>query len=241
MEVTEFNAPPGPRRDGTRLRMSRRAPLGRRGGRRGVRTPTGRRWASRPTTPPSGSPTTSSRRHSHATRASVSDRPRDDDESRLSRAEQSGVEAGDAEPAARGQRGVRGALRPRLPDPGSRSQRRRDPRRAGAPPRQRRRLRARGDGHRAPRHRAAASRRAGADEPGDHPRPRHRRRPPARGVPVDPGETPTASLATAVTDADGRVGELGPERLAAGTYRLRFDTAAYARTGGAEPSSPRWS
>jgi 5-hydroxyisourate hydrolase len=53
---------------------------------------------------------------------------------------------------------------------------------------------------------------------------------PAAGVPVrlegvsgaDAGE-----IARASTDADGRVRELGPERLPAGAYRLVFDTAAY--------------
>ena len=60
---------------------------------------------------------------------------------------------------------------------------------------------------------------------------------PARGVPVTL-EGADGVLASAVTDADGRVGELGPERLPAGTYRLRFDTAAYARTGGAEAFFP---
>lgn len=34
-------------------------------------------------------------------------------------------------------------------------------------------------------------------------------------------------IAEAVTDADGRAKQLGPERLAAGAYRLRFDTGAY--------------
>lgn len=34
-------------------------------------------------------------------------------------------------------------------------------------------------------------------------------------------------IAEAVTDADGRAKQLGPERLAAGGYRLRFDTGAY--------------
>ena len=49
---------------------------------------------------------------------------------------------------------------------------------------------------------------------------------PAAGVPVTL-ENADGVLATATTDRDGRVGELGPERLPAGTYRLRFDTAAY--------------
>jgi 5-hydroxyisourate hydrolase len=34
-------------------------------------------------------------------------------------------------------------------------------------------------------------------------------------------------IAEAVTDADGRAKQLGPETVAAGTYRLRFDTGAY--------------
>nr|BFF11860.1 hydroxyisourate hydrolase [Microbacterium flavescens] len=34
-------------------------------------------------------------------------------------------------------------------------------------------------------------------------------------------------IAEAVTDADGRASQLGPERVAPGDYRLRFDTGAY--------------
>ncbi|MGF6822951.1 5-hydroxyisourate hydrolase [Microbacterium sp. ZKA21] len=34
-------------------------------------------------------------------------------------------------------------------------------------------------------------------------------------------------IGTGLTDADGRVKDLGPERLESGAYRLRFDTAAY--------------
>ncbi len=60
---------------------------------------------------------------------------------------------------------------------------------------------------------------------------------PAPGVPVTL-EGAEGVLAAAVTDADGRVGELGPDHLPAGTYRLRFDTAAYARTGGAAAFFP---
>jgi len=36
-----------------------------------------------------------------------------------------------------------------------------------------------------------------------------------------------AQVGSGSTDADGRVKELGPERLASGVYRLRFDTGAY--------------
>jgi len=58
---------------------------------------------------------------------------------------------------------------------------------------------------------------------------------PAAGVPVrlerlaDGRPTP---LATAATDADGRVRELGPDRVEAGGYRLTFDTAAYFADSG---------
>ncbi|MET3923605.1 hydroxyisourate hydrolase [Arthrobacter sp. UYEF20] len=39
-------------------------------------------------------------------------------------------------------------------------------------------------------------------------------------------------LATGSTDADGRIKELGPDRLSSGTYRLGFNTGAYfAATG----------
>ena len=50
---------------------------------------------------------------------------------------------------------------------------------------------------------------------------------PAAGVPVTL-EADGGVLASATTGADGRVGDLGPDLLAPGTYRLRFDTAAYA-------------
>lgn len=60
---------------------------------------------------------------------------------------------------------------------------------------------------------------------------------PAAGVPVrlsriDP--TSTAVLAEATTDDDGRVAELGPDQVPAGTYQLRFDTAAYCAVTGQE-------
>ncbi|WP_432476823.1 hydroxyisourate hydrolase [Nocardioides sp. GXQ0305] len=44
---------------------------------------------------------------------------------------------------------------------------------------------------------------------------------PAQGVPVTLSDADGATLAEAVTDADGRVGSLGGE-LATGSYRLRF-------------------
>ena len=36
-----------------------------------------------------------------------------------------------------------------------------------------------------------------------------------------------AQIAAGATNADGRIPELGPDELEPGTYRLRFDTAAY--------------
>ena len=60
---------------------------------------------------------------------------------------------------------------------------------------------------------------------------------PAAGVPVRLSRLDAdrlSVLAEAVTDADGRVGELGPEQVAPGTYLLRFDTAAYCAATGQE-------
>jgi 5-hydroxyisourate hydrolase len=50
---------------------------------------------------------------------------------------------------------------------------------------------------------------------------------PAAGVPVRLETRSGALLGDGVTDADGRVGALGPPNLAEGVYVLRFDTAAY--------------
>jgi 5-hydroxyisourate hydrolase len=52
---------------------------------------------------------------------------------------------------------------------------------------------------------------------------------PAEGVPVrlESITDTVTTLATAKTNADGRVGDLGPDRVEAGTYRLVFDTASY--------------
>lgn len=53
---------------------------------------------------------------------------------------------------------------------------------------------------------------------------------PAAGVAVELDGHTTGEwvhLASGTTDAQGRVKDLGPERLASGTYRLRFNTGAY--------------
>jgi 5-hydroxyisourate hydrolase len=47
---------------------------------------------------------------------------------------------------------------------------------------------------------------------------------PAAGVGVTLEQDGTV-VAQGTTDPDGRVGDLGPDRLDPGTYRLRFDTA----------------
>lgn len=52
---------------------------------------------------------------------------------------------------------------------------------------------------------------------------------PAAGIPVRLEalhDSPTV-LASATTDEDGRVPQLGPDRVEPGTYRLVFDTATY--------------
>ncbi|KQO84027.1 MULTISPECIES: hydroxyisourate hydrolase [unclassified Frigoribacterium] len=50
---------------------------------------------------------------------------------------------------------------------------------------------------------------------------------PAAGVPVVLTDESGEVIASAVTDDDGRVGDLGPDSLPAGVYRLVFDTAVY--------------
>ena len=45
-------------------------------------------------------------------------------------------------------------------------------------------------------------------------------------------------VARATTDDDGRVQDLGPERLAAGTFRLTFETGAYFAATGVETFFP---
>ncbi|MDQ4113248.1 MAG: hydroxyisourate hydrolase [Actinomycetota bacterium] len=73
---------------------------------------------------------------------------------------------------------------------------------------------------------------------------------PAAGVPVrlsriDPDPTSGADsdnavvLADAVTDDDGRVTDMGPDQVPAGTYQLRFGTAAYYAATGQECFYPQ--
>lgn len=73
---------------------------------------------------------------------------------------------------------------------------------------------------------------------------------PAAGVPVrlsridsdptsDPDSDNAVVLADAVTDDDGRVTDLGPDQVPAGTYQLRFGTAAYYAATGQECFYPQ--
>jgi 5-hydroxyisourate hydrolase len=45
-------------------------------------------------------------------------------------------------------------------------------------------------------------------------------------------------LGEGVTDADGRIGTIGPDRLEAGDYTLRFDTGSYFADAGVEAFYP---
>ncbi len=62
---------------------------------------------------------------------------------------------------------------------------------------------------------------------------------PAAGVPVTLRDGAGVILARAQTDADGRVKELGPEELPAGSYCLVFDTARYFELIDLETFYPR--
>jgi 5-hydroxyisourate hydrolase len=64
---------------------------------------------------------------------------------------------------------------------------------------------------------------------------------PAPGVPVRLESVSGAGceeVGRASTDADGRVRDIGPDRLPPGTYRLVFGTAAYFDQQGAEGFFP---
>ena len=50
---------------------------------------------------------------------------------------------------------------------------------------------------------------------------------PASGIRVTLESRSGTPFGEGVTDADGRIGSIGPERLGAGDYVLRFETAAY--------------
>lgn len=64
---------------------------------------------------------------------------------------------------------------------------------------------------------------------------------PAAGVPVRLERVTSGGaeqVASGTTDADGRIRELGPEGLAAGTYRLVFGTGDYFADSGQDTLYP---
>ena len=61
---------------------------------------------------------------------------------------------------------------------------------------------------------------------------------PAQGIRVELETMDGSRLGDGATDADGRIGTLGPERLGAGDYRLRFATGDYHRAQGAAAFYP---
>jgi 5-hydroxyisourate hydrolase len=61
---------------------------------------------------------------------------------------------------------------------------------------------------------------------------------PAAGVAVVLLAPDGAELATAVTDADGRVGSLGPDTLESGDHAIRFATGPYFAARGVETFYP---
>ncbi|MFB7892313.1 hydroxyisourate hydrolase [Microbacterium sp. NPDC056044] len=61
---------------------------------------------------------------------------------------------------------------------------------------------------------------------------------PARGIDVVLATADGAEVASGVTDEAGRIADLGPERLAAGTYRLTFATGDYFAAAGRETFYP---
>lgn len=62
---------------------------------------------------------------------------------------------------------------------------------------------------------------------------------PAEGIAVALGGPSGDIIAMGETDADGRVTDLGPDRLPAGNYRLEFQTGAYFAASGRATFYPR--
>ncbi|WP_213814190.1 hydroxyisourate hydrolase [Glaciihabitans sp. dw_435] len=62
---------------------------------------------------------------------------------------------------------------------------------------------------------------------------------PASGVAVSLRDASGLELGSGATNADGRIPELGPDALAAGTYTLVFDTGSYFAALGQPSFYPR--
>ena len=61
---------------------------------------------------------------------------------------------------------------------------------------------------------------------------------PAAGITVVLETVGGQALGDAITDGDGRVGSIGPERLDTGDYRLRFASGGYFAARGVEAFYP---
>ena len=62
---------------------------------------------------------------------------------------------------------------------------------------------------------------------------------PAAGIAVALSGPSGEMFATGTTDADGRIGDLGPDVLPAGDYRLEFDVGSYFTATGRKAFYPR--
>ncbi|HET9649729.1 MAG TPA: hydroxyisourate hydrolase [Microlunatus sp.] len=62
---------------------------------------------------------------------------------------------------------------------------------------------------------------------------------PAAGIAVTLTAADGAPVATGVTDADGRIADLGPDRLTPGAYRIDFGTGDYFAGLGQETFYPQ--
>ena len=61
---------------------------------------------------------------------------------------------------------------------------------------------------------------------------------PAAGITVVLESADGQAIGDGITDGDGRVGSIGPERLAAGDYRLRFASGPYFAGRGVDAFYP---
>ncbi|NNM47139.1 hydroxyisourate hydrolase [Knoellia koreensis] len=61
---------------------------------------------------------------------------------------------------------------------------------------------------------------------------------PAQGIEVTLETVAGEGIGSGVTDADGRVGSIGPSRLSPGDYRLRFASGAYFEASGVDGFYP---
>ncbi|WP_457256251.1 hydroxyisourate hydrolase [Pedococcus sp. P5_B7] len=61
---------------------------------------------------------------------------------------------------------------------------------------------------------------------------------PAAGITVVLETVDAQAIGDGITDGDGRIGTIGPERLEAGDYRLRFASGGYFAARGVEAFYP---